>query len=131
VKSEKWKVKSKGKKIYEDGIPDTLEELMKLPWVGIKTAKLVAHVLYDKPFIAVDTHIHRVSNRLWLVKTTTPEKTSELLEKRIPDEYKDHAHHALVLFGRYYCKAQKPNCEDCKLKTICLYYKASKKYTVK
>jgi endonuclease-3 len=105
------------------GIPDTLEGLMKLPWVWIKTAKLVAHVLYDQPFIAVDTHIHRVSNRLWLVKTITPEKTSELLEKTISNQYKDHAHHALVLFGRYYCKAQKPMCEDCKLQKICLYYK--------
>ena len=107
------------------GIPDNLEELMKFPGIGIKTAKLVAHVIYDKPFIAVDTHIHRVSNRLWLVKTTTPEKTSELLEKRIPDEYKDHAHHALVLFGRYYCTARNPKCEECKLQKICLYYKAN------
>ncbi|MFA7298294.1 MAG: endonuclease III [Candidatus Absconditabacterales bacterium] len=104
-------------------IPSELEELMKLPGVGIKTAKVIAHVLYDKPFIAVDTHIHRVSNRLGLVKTTVPEKTSELLEKRIPDEYKDLAHHALVLFGRYYCTARNPKCENCKLKTICLYYK--------
>ena len=112
-------------KEYKDWIPDTLEELMKLPWVGVKTGKLIAHVLYDKPFIAVDTHIHRVSNRLWIVKTTTPEKTSEKLEKIIPDSYKDHAHHALVLFGRYYCKAVKPKCDICKLKKICLYYKLS------
>ena len=149
MKNEQWIMNNDGKKIYKnekkiykDGIPDTLEELMKLPWVGIKTAKLVAHVLYDKPFIAVDTHIHRVSNRLWLVKSPilkdsspfktkgahtilSPEKTSELLEKRIPDEYKDHAHHALVLFGRYYCKAQKPKCEDCELQKLCIYYKQS------
>lgn len=103
-------------------IPDSIEELVKLPGIGVKTAKLVAHVLYDKPYIAVDTHIHRVSNRLWLVKTISPEKTSEQLEKLIPDEYKEHAHHALVLFWRYHCKAVKPKCEDCKLKTICLYY---------
>ena len=104
-------------------IPDMLEELMKLPWVGVKTGKLIAHVLYDKPFIAVDTHIHRVSNRLWIVETTSPEKTSELLEKIIPDSYKDHAHHSLVLFGRYYCTAKNPKCEACKLKKICEYYK--------
>lgn len=110
-------------KKYKDWIPDTLEELVKLPWVGVKTGKLIAHVLYDKLFIAVDTHIHRVSNRLWLVNTTSPEKTSEQLEKLIPDEYKDHAHHALVLFGRYYCKAVKPRCESCKLQKICDYYK--------
>ena len=104
-------------------IPSDLETLLILPWVWIKTAKLIAHVLYDKPFIAVDTHIHRVSNRLGLVKTTAPEKTSELLEKRIPDDYKDLAHHALVLFGRYYCTARNPKCEMCKLQHICLYYR--------
>ncbi|HBB03735.1 TPA: hypothetical protein DCZ39_02395 [Patescibacteria group bacterium] len=98
---------------------------MQFPGIGIKTAKVVAHVLYDKLFIAVDTHIHRVSNRLGLVKTTSPEKTSELLEKRIPDNYKHLAHHALVLFGRYYCTARNPKCEICKLKQICLYYKAN------
>ncbi len=109
-------------KNYKEWIPNTLEELMKLPWIGIKTAKLVLHVLYDKSYIAVDTHIHRVSNRLWLVITTAPEKTSELLEKIIPDTYKDHAHHALVLFWRYYCKAIQPKCETCKLQKICRYY---------
>jgi len=97
-------------------------------------------VLYDKPFIAVDTHIHRVSNRLGLVKSPilkdtspfktkgayiSPEKTSEQLEKLIPDEYKDHAHHALVLFGRYYCTAKNPKCDCCKLKTICDYYRSN------
>ena len=107
------------------GIPDTIEELVKFPGIGIKTAKVVAHVLYDKPCIAVDTHVHRVSNRLGLVKTTAPEKTSELLEKLIPDTYKDLAHHSLVLFGRYYCTAKRPKCEGCKLKDICLYYKAN------
>jgi len=117
---ENWELKIKN---YKHWIPYTLEELMKLPWVGVKTGKLIAHVLYDKPFIAVDTHIHRVSNRLWIVETTSPEKTSELLEKIIPDSYKDHAHHSLVLFGRYYCTAKNPKCEACKLKKICEYYK--------
>ena len=95
---------------------------MKLPGIGIKTAKLVAHVLYDKPYIAVDTHIHRVSNRLGLVETNDPKKTSDQLEKLIPNIYKEHAHHALVLFGRYHCKALKPQCESCKLQKICTYY---------
>jgi endonuclease-3 len=122
MNNEQWIMNNDGKK-RKDWIPDTIEELMKFPGIGVKTAKLVAHVLYDKPFIAVDTHIHRVSNRLWLVKTTAPEKTSELLEKRIPDSYKDHAHHALVLFGRYYCTARNPKCDSCKLQKICLYYK--------
>ena len=138
MKNEKWMMNDEGKNIYKIWIPDTLEELMKLPGVGVKTGKLIAHVVYDKPFIAVDTHIHRVSNRLWLFKSSTlkgtpsfvkggqiknPEKTSELLEKIIPDDYKDLAHHALVLFGRYYCTAKHPKCESCKLKKLCLYYK--------
>lgn len=137
IQSSEFRIQNKK---YKDWIPDTLEELMKLPWVGVKTWKLIVHVLYDKPFIAVDTHIHRVSNRLWLVKSPilkdtspfktkgvhtilSPEKTSELLEKCIPDTYKDLAHHALVLFGRYYCTAKRPKCEMCKLQKICLYYK--------
>lgn len=145
--------KSKAKHIFETAkllgkhkIPDNLEELMKLPGIGIKTAKLIAHVLYAKPFIAVDTHIHRVANRLWLVKspikssthfvdtpsfrkedkqsrTRSPEETSEQLEKLIPDAYKDIAHHGLVLFGRYHCMARNPKCDICKLKDICLFYK--------
>lgn len=122
MNNEKWIMNNDGKK-RKDWIPDTLEALMKLPGIGVKTGKLIAHVLYDKPFIAVDTHIQRVSNRLGLVKTTDPEKTSELLEKCIPDTYKDLAHHALVLFGRYYCTAKRPKCEMCKLQKICLYYK--------
>ncbi len=120
MNNEKLIMKNEGKKYL---IPDTLQELQKFPWIWIKTAKLIAHVLFDKPFIAVDTHIHRVSNRLGLVKTITPEKTSELLEKIIPDSYKDHAHHALVLFGRYHCKAVKPKCDTCKLQRLCNYYK--------
>ncbi len=95
---------------------------MKLPGIGIKTAKLIAHCVYGQLHIAVDTHIHRVTNRLGLVTTKTPEKTSELLEKIIPDSYKEHAHHALVLFGRYYCKAVKPKCDGCKLNKVCEYY---------
>lgn len=110
-------------KRYKNWIPDSVEELVKLPWIGIKTAKLIAHCVYGQLHIAVDTHIHRVANRLWLITTKTPEKTSELLEKLIPDSYKEHAHHALVLFGRYHCKALKPKCEWCKLQKICLYYK--------
>jgi endonuclease-3 len=128
-----------------------LEELVKFPGIGIKTAKLIAHILYDKPYIAVDTHIHRVANRLGLVHskssvlkdtssftkggqnleklnwTKSPEETSEQLETIIPDSYKDHAHHSLVLFGRYYCLARNPKCDECKLKMVCLYYKEVKK----
>ena len=72
--------------------------------------------------IAVDTHVHRVVNRLEIVNTQTPEQTSRSLEKIVPDRYKTFAHHALVLFGRYVCKAQNPNCEDCKFTKICKIY---------
>lgn len=123
INNEKLIMKNEGKKKYKNWIPDSLEELVKFPGIGVKTAKVVAHVLYDKLFIAVDTHIHRVSNRLGLVSTKTPNQTSELLEKLVPDSYKHLAHHTLVLFGRYYCTAKKPKCEGCKLKKICLSYK--------
>lgn len=103
-------------------IPNTLEELMKLPGIGVKTAKLILHCVYGQLHIAVDTHIHRVSNRLGLVETNDPKKTSDQLEILIPNIYKEHAHHALVLFGRYHCKALKPQCESCKLQKICTYY---------
>ena len=144
MNNEKWitlwlrkgQVNDESKKNYIDWIPNTLEELMKLPWVGVKTGKLIAHVLYNELYIAVDTHIHRVSNRLWILlpyipskikgtKRIGPEKTSELLEKLVPDSYKDHAHHSLVLFWRYYCKAKNPLCSECKLQKICKYYKTS------
>jgi endonuclease-3 len=113
--------------------------LMKLPWIGIKSAKVIGHVLRDLPVIAVDTHVHRVVNRWWITNpsqpslsqgkakawspgTKTPEETSEILEKIVPKKYKDFAHHAIVLFGRYVCTAKKPKCEDCKLKRYCDYY---------
>ena len=122
---------SKSKYIYETArklveiwkIPDNLLEIQKLPGVGIKTAKVILHVLYDMPLIAVDTHVHRVCNRLGLVKTKEPEKTSELLEKIVPNDYKSVAHHSLILFWRYLCKARKPLCCECKLNLICDYFK--------
>lgn len=121
----------KSKYIYETSkeliriwkIPNDLIELQKLPGIGIKTAKVILHVLYNMPFIAVDTHVHRVSNRLWLAKTKEPEKTSELLEKIVPDNYKPIAHHSLILFWRYVCKARSPMCEKCWLNSICGYFK--------
>ncbi len=115
-------VKNESKQKYNNGIPDTLEALMKLPGIGVKTAKLILHCVYGQLHIAVDTHIHRVSNRLGLVETNDPKKTSDQLEKLIPNIYKEHAHHALVLFGRYHCKALKPQCKSCKLQKICTYY---------
>lgn len=105
-------------------IPDSVEWLKELPWIWEKSAKVISHVLWWEKVIAVDTHVHRVSNRIWLVKTNKPEETSKLLEKVVPDKYKSLAHHLLVLFGRYHCMAKKPMCDDCKLKDICVYYKS-------
>lgn len=103
-------------------IEGALNTLVKLPGIGIKSAKVIWHVLWDLPVIAVDTHVHRVVNRLWLVTTKSPEETSKLLEKIVPKKYKDFAHHAIVLFGRYVCTAKKPKCPECGLKTICQYF---------
>jgi len=103
--------------------PD-LETLQKLPWVGIKTAKVISYVLFGSKVIAVDTHVHRVSNRLWLVKTQSPEKTSQELEKVVPDKYKQTAHHTLILFGRYHCTARNPKCNECPFTQICKYTKS-------
>ncbi|MBB1543334.1 MAG: endonuclease III [candidate division SR1 bacterium] len=104
-------------------IPSTQDELVKLPGVGEKTAKVILHVLYHQPVIAVDTHVHRICNRLGIVKTAQPLQTSKLLETLIPNQYKQIAHHAMILFGRYFCTARNPKCADCKLQEICRYYK--------
>ncbi len=105
-------------------IPNTIEWLQKLPWIGEKTAKVIAHVVFKLPVIAVDTHVHRVCNRWGIVDTKTPEKTSKLLEKTIPKQYKSIAHHSIILFWRYYCTARKPKCENCKLQKICKRYQS-------
>ena len=107
----------------DDVIPSTQDELVKLPWVWEKTAKVILHVLYHQPVIAVDTHVHRICNRLGIVKTAQPLQTSKLLETLIPNQYKQIAHHAMILFGRYFCTARNPKCADCKLQEICRYYK--------
>ncbi len=115
--TSKLLVEKKGK------IPKTEKELIQLPWVWEKTAKVVLHVLYKKPVIAVDTHVHRVCNRLGIVKTKAPLQTSKLLETAIPNEYKQIAHHCIILFGRYYCTARNPKCAECQLQKLCLYFK--------
>lgn len=106
-------------------IPETVVDLMVLPGIWEKTAKVIAHVLYGLDVIPVDTHVHRIANRLGRVHTKTPLETSQLLEKVVPKEYKSFAHHVLVLFGRYFCTARKPQCEQCPFKKFCEYYKKS------
>ena len=104
-------------------LPENIEWLIKLPWVGEKTAKVILYVRYKHDLIAVDTHVHRVANRLWIVKTNEPLETSKEIEKVVPKKRKRIAHHSLILFWRYYCTAKKPKCENCVLQKWCKYYK--------
>lgn len=103
-------------------LPESIEWLTKLPWVGEKTAKVILYVRYKHNLIAVDTHVHRVANRLWIVNTSEPLETSKEIEKAVPKKWKRIAHHSLILFGRYYCTAKKPKCENCVLKKYCKFY---------
>ena len=106
-------------------LPENIEWLTKLPWVWEKTAKVILYVRYKHDLIAVDTHVHRVANRLWIVKTNEPLETSNEIEKVIPKKRKRIAHHSLILFWRYYCTAKKPKCEYCTLPKRCKYYKSN------
>ena len=106
---------------HEGEVPDTLEALQKLPGVGVKTANVILNCAFGQPTIAVDTHVFRVSNRIGLVKTKTPEATAVPLLKVIPKPWQMHAHHWLILHGRYVCKARRPECEHCLINDICEY----------
>ncbi len=106
--------------IYDGNIPNTLEELVKFPGVGRKTANVVLALGFSIPSIAVDTHVMRVSKRLNLVKEVDDILEIEnKLKEIIPREKWIDAHHLLLLFGRYYCKAKNPLCTNCKLKKYC------------
>ena len=102
-------------------VPETIEELVRLPGVGEKTAKVVLNVGFGKGVIAVDTHILRVAHRLVLSDAKTPSGVSKDLEEITPKEYIRNAHHYLLLHGRYTCKAQKPLCGKCPIVRICQY----------
>ena len=108
-------------KDYGGKVPDKREDLVKLPGVGRKTANVVLNVAYGQPTMAVDTHIFRVSNRTGLASGKTPEKVEEALMKAVPEEFALHAHHWLILHGRYTCKARKPLCGVCSVKDLCGY----------
>jgi endonuclease-3 len=95
--------------------------LQALPGVGRKTANVVMNIGFGQPTIAVDTHIFRVSNRLPLAKGKTVEAVERGLEKLVPDRFKLHAHHWLILHGRYVCKARKPACGNCIIADLCLW----------
>ena len=108
---------------YGGIIPDDLILMQTFPGVGIKTAKVILSVLYDRPYVGVDTHIHRVMNRLGIVDTKSPNETDREIDKIFDTETKRKLHHPLVLFGRYHCTARNPKCETCKLKKYCKYYR--------
>lgn len=104
-------------------VPSDIDQLQKLPGVGRKTANVIASVVYDKPAMAVDTHVFRVSNRIGLtVNSKTPLETEKELVKHIPADLIPIAHHWLILHGRYICLARKPKCEECGLKPWCNYF---------
>lgn len=104
---------------YGGAVPHSREALMQLPGVGRKTANVWLNCVLGEPTIAVDTHVQRVANRLGLATSKTPEGTEAALEKAIPKHYKRHAHHWLILHGRYVCKARKPECGQCALRRWC------------
>jgi len=111
---------------YNSRIPETLDELQKLPGVGIKTAKVWLSIVKNAPYLAVDTHVHRVLNRLGIVRTKTPLQTNSQAEKIIKKADAARLHHTLILFGRYYCTARSPRCKECILKDICPYPEKNK-----
>ncbi len=102
-------------------VPRDREKLEALPGVGRKTANVVLNVAFGEPTIAVDTHIFRVSNRTGLAPGKTPLEVEKGLVKRAPDHWKSHAHHWLILHGRYVCKARKPLCGECAVNDLCAY----------
>lgn len=111
---------------HQGVVPDDREALVKLPGVGRKTANVVLNMAFGQHTMAVDTHILRIGNRLGLAPGKTPEQVEDGLVRIIPDEYMRHAHHWLILHGRYVCKARKPDCPACVIADIC---KAAEKTT--
>ncbi|MBW7912343.1 MAG: endonuclease III [Taibaiella sp.] len=116
---------------YNGEVPDTVEELVKLPGVGRKTANVITSVIFEQPNMAVDTHVFRVSARIGL---TTNAKNVLQAEKQlvanIPEELIHKAHHWLILHGRYTCVARRPKCERCGLTSICKFYKSDMRHIV-
>ncbi len=102
-------------------VPADREALQKLPGVGRKTANVVLNIAFGQPTMAVDTHIFRVGNRTGLAPGKDPLAVELALEKRVPGKYKLHAHHWLILHGRYVCKARKPDCPICTVNDICAF----------
>ncbi len=102
-------------------VPENREDLEKLPGVGRKTANVVLNIAFGQPTIAVDTHLFRVGNRTGLAPGKTPLEVEKKLEKNTPPQFMLHAHHWLILHGRYVCKARKPDCPACSVADLCRF----------
>jgi len=123
-----------GKMLIEDfkgEVPDTVEELVKLPGVGRKTANVITSVIFNQPNMAVDTHVFRVSARIGLTTNAKNVLQAEKqLVKNIPEELIHKAHHWLILHGRYTCTARNPKCNKCGLTSICKFYKTDMRHVI-
>ncbi len=106
---------------YGGNVPDKREQLQQLPGVGRKTANVVLNVAFGQPTIAVDTHIFRVCNRTGLALARTPQAVEAILEEVVPQRWRLHAHHWLILHGRYTCKARRPLCAECPVYQYCQF----------
>jgi len=106
---------------HEDTVPDNREKLIKLPGVGRKTANVLLNVYFKQPTMAVDTHVFRVSNRTRLAPGKKPAAVEQALLQVVPKEFALHAHHWLILHGRYTCKARKPDCAGCLVYDLCQF----------
>ena len=104
---------------FSGAVPNNIADLMKLPGVGRKTANVVASICFNEPVIAVDTHVFRVAHRLGLSTGKTPYEVEQDLENQIAVEDRARSHHWLILHGRYVCKAQKPDCQNCGISHLC------------
>jgi endonuclease-3 len=106
---------------HDSEVPRPREALEALPGVGRKTANVVLNTVFGEPTIAVDTHIFRVSNRTGLAPGKTVREVEDTLMSVVPKEYRQHAHHWLILHGRYVCKARIPDCPHCPIRDLCRY----------
>ncbi len=102
-------------------VPADRDALVELPGVGRKTANVVLNIAFGQPTMAVDTHIFRLGNRTGMAPGKTVEQVEDKLVKRIPKQWMQHAHHWLILHGRYVCKARKPDCPDCAVRDLCRF----------
>ena len=114
--------------VYNGEVPSTMEELIKIPGVGRKTANVILSVIFKKAAMAVDTHVFRVSNRIGLTNNSqTPLETEKILTRNIPKDLLGTAHHWLILHGRYVCMARKPKCMECGIRKFCKFYNQENK----